>query len=110
MFSLLIGGVFVAQIITPEFEALFKSFPLGSQIEVSDPMLLIRLHNLVGDCSWYLLGYDVGTKFALAYIVSAYGRDVSTVSIAVLESAVAEEIERDFNFKPCRLSQILKSS
>lgn len=73
-------------------------------MQAVDPLVIAKLYDSVGRCSWYLLGYDPKTKFSLASIVDEYGQNASTVSVETLENSLAK---RDFSFQQRLLSQVL---
>ncbi len=42
------------KIVTPEFEALFKDYPLYSQEEAEDPLVIAKLFDPTGSATWLL--------------------------------------------------------
>ena len=51
------------KIITPEFEASFKDYPIGSQADKKDPLVIERIYNSYTSTEWFLLEYDQTKKF-----------------------------------------------
>ncbi len=56
------------KLITPEFEALFKKYPLRSQAQSDDPIIVAKLFNPCGSATWYLAEYDPQIKQAFGYV------------------------------------------
>ncbi len=57
------------KIVTEEFEALFKDYPLYSQESESDPKVICKLFDPCGSASWFLLEYDPVERIAFGYVV-----------------------------------------
>jgi DUF2958 family protein len=57
------------KLITEEFEELFKDYPLYSQEEVEDPLIICKLLDPAGSATWYLTEYDPVEKIAFCYVV-----------------------------------------
>jgi hypothetical protein len=45
------------KIVTEEFEALFKDYPLYSQEEAEDPLVIAKLFDPCGNATWFLTEY-----------------------------------------------------
>jgi len=56
------------KLITDEFEALFKDYPLYSQENVKDPLVICKLFDPCGSATWFLTEYDVKEKIAFSYV------------------------------------------
>lgn len=95
-------------LITEEFIEVMKAYPLRSQEQMKDPLVLTKFFNPVGAQTWFILEYEPETKIAFSYVTGMYGDEFGYVSIEELESIVLPywlTIERDLYFKPCRLSE-----
>ena len=57
------------KIVTEEFEALFKDYPLYSQDDAKDPKVIAKLFDPCGSATWYLTEYDPVKKIAFCYVV-----------------------------------------
>ena len=56
------------KLITEEFEALFKDYPLYSQEHEKDPLVIAKLFDPTGSATWYLTEYDPVEKIAFSYV------------------------------------------
>jgi hypothetical protein len=56
------------KLITKEFETLFKDYPLYSQEEVKDQLVIAKLFDLCGSATWFLTEYDPVEKIAFSYV------------------------------------------
>lgn len=74
------------KLITPEFEELFKDYPLYSQEEAEDPIVVAKLFDPTGSASWYLTEYDPDQKLAFAYVTGLTADEYGYVSLEELES------------------------
>ena len=54
------------ELITKEFEELFKNYPLYSQDGCKDPLVIAKL--FIGNATWYLTEYNQETKTAFGYV------------------------------------------
>jgi Protein of unknown function (DUF2958) len=79
------------KLITPEFEELFKDYPLFSQEETEDPMVIAKLFDPCGSASWFLTEYDPVEKIAFCYVQGLREDEWGYTSLIELES-----IERPF--------------
>ena len=100
----------MSHLATPEFEQLFKNFPLYSQEGTKDPLVIARLFDAYGSAAWYLTEYNPEDKIAFGYVTGLGHNAFGYISIIVLESiylgnSKTPRIERDLYFKQCRLSE-----
>ena len=96
------------KIVTKEFEALFEDYPLYSQEEVEDPLIVAKLFDSCGSASWYLTEYDPVEKIAFCYVVGLQADEWGYTSLIELESIERPfglTIERDLYFVQKRLSE-----
>ena len=57
------------KLITPEFEELFKDYPLYSQEHEKDPLIIAKLFDPVGSATWWITEYDPAEKIAFCYVI-----------------------------------------
>jgi hypothetical protein len=99
------------KLITEEFEALFKEFPLYSQENESDPQVIAKLFDPCGSATWYLTEYDEKEKIAFSYVtglqVDEWGY-TSLVELESIEGPLGIGIEQDLYFVQKRLSEFVK--
>jgi len=57
------------KLITEEFEQLFKDYPLYSQENEKDPLVVAKLFDPAGGATWYLTEYDPVEKVAFCFVV-----------------------------------------
>jgi hypothetical protein len=94
------------KLITPEFEALFKDYPLYAQDkEPIDPLVIAKL--LDGSAIWYLVEYDPVDSSAFGFVTGLKEDKWVFVSVAEMENIEAG-VARDMNFQKKRLSECLK--
>ena len=99
------------KIITEEFEALFKDYPLYSQEEVKDPKVIAKLFDPCGSATWFLTEYDPKEKIAFSYVTGLCENEFGYTSLTELESIQRPfglTIERDLYFTQKRLSEVKK--
>ena len=89
------------KLITREFEELFKKYPLYSQENCSDPIVIAKLFDPCGSATWYLTEYNPESKVAFAYVTGMYDDEWGYVSLEELEGInrpFGLTIERDLYF------------
>ena len=108
------------KLITEEFEALFKEFPLYSQENESDPQVIAKLFDPCGSATWYLTEYDEKEKIAFPYVTGLQVDEWGYTSLVELESTTLFRslesiegplgigIEQDLYFVQKRLSEFVK--
>ena len=99
------------KLITPEFEQCFLHYPLYSQEEETDPLVIAKLFDPCGSATWYLTEYNPEDKIAFGYVTGLYEDEWGYVSLQELESIKRPfglTIERDLNFTPQSFSQVLQ--
>jgi len=99
------------KIVTEEFEALFKDYPLYSQEHVKDPIVIAKLFDPCGSATWYLTEYDPVEKIAFSYVVELAEDEWGYTSLIELESIERPfglTIERDLYFAQKPLSKCLE--
>jgi hypothetical protein len=100
------------KLITEEFEALFKDYPLYSQEEVKDPLVICKLFDPCGSATWFLTEYCPERKLAFGYVCGLGTDELGYISMKELESMEKHGIiiERDLYFQQKRLSQIINQN
>ncbi len=99
------------KLITEEFEALFKDYPLYSQEEVEDPLIVAKLFDPCGSASWFLLEYDPVEKIAFGLVKGLAEDELGYISLNEMESIkgpLGIGIEQDIYFQQKRLSCVKK--
>jgi len=95
------------KLITEEFIATMKPYPLRSQEHEKDPFVSAKFFNPVGGGTWFITEYDPATKEAFCYVEGMDEDEFGYVSLEEMESVklpLCLTIERDLHFRPCRLS------
>jgi len=96
------------KIITPEFEELFKNYPLYSQDWVKDPIVVAKL--FVWNITWYLTEYDKKSKDAFWYTTWLGEDEFWYIHIPELENVKVNgiwEVERDLYLTQAPLTTFL---
>ena len=96
------------KLITPEFEALFKDYPLYSQEHEEDPLIVAKLFDPCGSASWWLTEYDPSEKIAFSYVMGLVQDEWGYSSLIELESIQRPfglTIEWDLYFVQKRFSE-----
>ncbi|MBT4089587.1 MAG: DUF2958 domain-containing protein [Bacteroidetes bacterium] len=99
------------KLITEEFEELFKDYPLYSQEEVKDPLVIAKLFDPCGSASWFLTEYDPVEKIAFSWVQGLQEDEFGYISLTEIESVkgpLGIGIEQDLYFKQKRLSEVKK--
>ena len=89
-------------------EALIPSLPYihvaqDERFSGFDPMLYLKLFTPDGRRTWYVAGYDRGTRFAYGLVIGAE-REWGSFHIPELEAVrgpLGLPVERDLHFEPC---------
>jgi hypothetical protein len=100
------------KLITEEFEALFKDYPLYSQEEAADPLIVAKLFDPCGSASWWITEYDAIEKIAFCYVTGLVQDEWGYTSLVELESIERPfglTIERDLYFVQKRISEAVKA-
>lgn len=90
------------KLLTPEFEELFKKYPLSSQIQERDPLIVAKLY---AEACYYLLEYDPKTWIAVGY------KNWSWTKCIDLKQFYLKDMPRihiDENFESIKLSDLSK--
>ena len=99
------------KLITEEFEALFKDYPLYSQEHEKDPKVIAKLFDPCGSASWFLLEYDPVQRLAFGYVQGLAEDELGYISLTEMESIkgpLGIGIEQDLYFRQKRLSEVKK--
>ncbi len=95
------------KLITKEFEALFKDYPLYSQEHEEDQLVIAKLFDPTGSATWPLTQYDREQKVAFGYVMSLQEDEWGYISLNELESIerYGIGIERDLYTRQKRISE-----
>ncbi|NQU63597.1 MAG: DUF2958 domain-containing protein [SAR324 cluster bacterium] len=99
------------KIVTEEFEELFKGYPLYSQEQVKDPLVIAKLFDPCGSASWYLTEYDPVEKIAFGFVVGMQVDELGYISLTEIESVkgpLGIGIEQELYFVQKPLSEMKK--
>ena len=99
------------KLITEEFEALFKDYPLYSQEHEEDPLVIAKLFDPCGSATWFLTEYDPVEKIAFSWVQGLQEDEFGYISLTEIESVkgpLGIGIEQDLYFKQKRLSEVKK--
>jgi hypothetical protein len=99
------------KIVTEEFEALFKDYPLYSQEDVDDPLVIAKLFDPCSAATWYLTEYNSKDKIAFGYVMGLVEDEWGYVSLTELESIkgpLGIGIEQDLYFLQKLMSECKK--
>lgn len=95
--------------IRKEVETRLRGHIIGSQSELSNPVIYCKLFNAFGTGTWYLSEYD-GEDTAFGYVTGFTDDEWGYVSISELVAlrmwGNTPRIECDLYFKPARFSSI----
>ena len=96
------------KLITEEFIATMKPYPLRLQEHEKDPFIPAKFFNPYGGQTWFISEYDPESQIAFCYVEGMDVDELGLTSLAEMESLKLPfglTIERDLHFKPCRLSE-----
>ena len=99
------------KLITEEFEALFKDYPLYSQEHEEDPLVIAKLFDPCGSATWFLTEYDPAEKIVFSYVTGLVQDEFGYTSLIELESIQRPfglTIERDLYFVQKPLSECVE--
>lgn len=104
---------FVMAIVTPEFLKLFKDYPLRSQAEAKDPLVVAKVFDTFGSATWYMLEYDPIDKITFCYVTGLAQDEFGYSSLTEMEEIMhptfkIPRIERDLYFNQAPLSKFVK--
>ena len=96
------------KLITKELEKILP--PLYSQDGKKEKIVYTKLFCPWNNWTWYVLEYSPEEKLCFGYVVG-HDSEYGYFSIPELESINYRGlgIERDLNFQPCRLSELVKN-
>ncbi|MBU2512136.1 DUF2958 domain-containing protein [bacterium] len=101
------------KLITPEFKELLKDYPLYSQENEEDPLVVAKFFDPCGSATWLILEYDPKEAIAFCYVMGLSHDEFGYTSLIELESIKRPfglTIERDLYFQPARLSKFKKGA
>lgn len=98
------------KLITPEFEELLKAYPLHSQENETDPLVIAKFFDPCGSATWYIAEYDPVEKVAFGFVTGLHEDEFGYISLEELESIQRPyglTIERDLYFTQHKLSHFI---
>jgi hypothetical protein len=101
------------KLITEEFEELFKDYPLYSQENEEDPLVVAKLFDPCGSASWWITEYDPIEKIAFCYVTGLVQDEWGYTSLIELESIERPfglTIEQDLYFQQKRVSECVSKN
>jgi hypothetical protein len=99
------------KLFTDELVELFKDYPLYSQQNEEDPMVVAKFFDPCGSATWYLTELNAEERIAFGYVTGLSYDEFGYVSIDELESLERPfglTIERDLYFTQHRLLHYVK--
>jgi hypothetical protein len=96
------------KLITEEFEKMFENFPLYSQENETDPLVIAKFFDPCGSATWFLTEYNPVDKIAFGFVTGLTADEYGYVSLTELESIERPyglTIERDLYFRQKRLTE-----
>ena len=90
---------------------LFKEYPLYSQENESDPLVIAKLLDRCGSATWFLTEYDPVEKRAFGYVTGLCADEFGYICLTEMESIkgpLVIGIEQDLYFQQKRLSEVKK--
>lgn len=99
-------------IINDEFLNLFGDFPMYSQEEAGDPLVIAKLFDIAGSGTWYLTEFDPETQNAFGYVTGLGTDEWGYIHIPELEEIKhfgIPRIERDLHFSQKPISAYIPS-
>ena len=102
----------MAHIATEEFIKLFEDYPLRSQEDSSDPLVIAKLFDTFGSATWYLTEFDPKEMTAFGFVTGLHCDEYGYTSITELEEIKHNQfgvprIERDLYFTQKPLSHFI---
>ena len=101
------------KLITEAFKKQMAEYPLYSQENSDDPIVLVKFFNPAGTGTWLITEYSPGKHLAFGYVMGLGGDEFGYISLNELEMiklSYGLSIERDIYFKPKPLSHCLKEA
>jgi hypothetical protein len=100
-------------IATPEFITLFEKYPLYSQENNKDQLIIAKLFDTFGSATWYLTEYNPTDNIAFGYVTGLIQDEWGYLSIEELEGINHDQlgvprIERDLYFTQAVFSEVIK--
>ena len=91
-------------------ELKYEFFKVGTQDDVSDPIIIAKFFNPSGAETWYAIAYNENENICFGYVTGFEYDELGYFSIDELESLSLPPfglgIERDLYFSSCPLSEI----
>lgn len=78
-----------------------------------DPIIHVKLFMPDANWTWFITELSMDEDTCFGYVVSPFGSELGYISLREIKSvrgALGLSVERDEQFKPCKLSEIKKAS
>jgi hypothetical protein len=101
------------KLITEAFESLMADYPLYSQEDPDDPLVVAKFFNPVGSGTWLITEYCPKQRLAFGYVMGLGNDELGYMSLTEMESIrlpLKMGIERDIHFQPKLLSECIKEN
>ncbi|HIJ23754.1 MAG: DUF2958 domain-containing protein [Gammaproteobacteria bacterium] len=100
----------MTKLISKELVQLFKNYPLYTQENESDPLVVAKLFDAYGSATWYLTEYNPEEQVAFGYVTGLAYDEWGYVSLSELAEIrhpiLGPRIERDRYFDQQRFSAL----
>jgi len=99
------------KLFTDELVELMKDYPLYSQQDEEDPLVVCKFFDPCGSATWYITELDPVERIAFGFVTGLAHDELGYVSLEELESIERPfglSIERDLYFTQHRLSHFKK--
>ncbi|NQU63606.1 MAG: DUF2958 domain-containing protein [SAR324 cluster bacterium] len=90
-----------------------ENYPLYSQEEPEDPLVIVKFFNPVGAGTWLITEYCPKQCLAFGYVMGLGYDELGYISLTEMDSITLPfgmRIERDIHFQPKLLSQCKKEN
>ncbi len=97
------------KLITKQLEKRFQE--VGNQSQLSNPLVIAKFFNPVGELTWYATEYDADREICFGYVTGLWEDEWGTFSIKELESVQLPfglHIERDLYFQEIRFDEMIR--
>ncbi|MBF0264126.1 MAG: DUF2958 domain-containing protein [Gammaproteobacteria bacterium] len=101
------------RLINSEFIQLFENYPISSQENTSDPLVIAKLFDAFGSATWYLTEFNPINHIAFGYVTGLMEDEWGYVSLdelseIELSNLGVPRIEQDLYFTQQRFSKLVQ--
>ncbi|MDX2468947.1 MAG: DUF2958 domain-containing protein [SAR324 cluster bacterium] len=97
------------QLITKELKELMEGYPLYSQENEPDPLIICKFFDPAGSGTWYMTEFDPVEAVGFGYVQGLGGDELGYFSLKEMESIKLPfglTLERDLYWKAKKLSEV----